>query len=370
MALPNSGQISASDINTEASRTGSTTGPLAGTVGTTPTAVSFVGLYANSTPVFPPMNVTPSYKYSDFYGRTFVAATSPWWIINTTYSAGLNGKKYTTSGSNIIPNNSDPLSTSVRLGPTYEWSATGILTINNNQDLIIVGGAYSTSTARYYTVWQQYLRSFYTSSITNSFRGMSDNGHFVDYVGTINHVAADAIYLMDENTKVFWLDQEFATTGDDGAVDIRRYGVFSINTSTYASKTYPKLWQYTGWTRQINDSTQQQGYHYSQPRATSLSNTYLNIFRNPNDQLDEDIINIYIVNQIKNENLANDREWNGGITKIEYDKTTATGTSVALDSPTFKVWQINKGVGTGTTMPNSNHTTFNDICSSTSYNPR
>jgi hypothetical protein len=307
------------------------------------------------------MNVTPPYKYSDFYGRTFVAATSPWWIINTTYSAGLNGKKYTTSGSNIVPNNSDPLTTSVRLGPTYEWSATGVLTINSDEDLIIVGGAYSISTTRYYPVWQQYLRSFYTSSITNSFRGMSDNGHFIDYAGAINHAAADAIYLMDESTKVFWLDQEFATTGDDGAVDIRRYGVFSINTSTYNNITYPKLWQYTGWTRQINDSTQQQGYHYSQPRATSLSNSFLNIYRDPNDQLDEDIINIYIVNQIKNENLDNDREWNGGITKIEYNKTTSTGTSVALSSPTFKVWQINQGVGTGTTMPNSNHTTFNDI---------
>ena len=164
MALPTSGPMSATAINLEASRVGSTTGPLAGTVGTTPTAVSFIGLYANSTPVFPPMNVTPSYKYSDFYGRTFVAATSPWWIINTTYSGGLNGKKYTTSGSNIVPNNSDLLSTSVRLGPTYEWSATGILTINDNEDLIIVGGAYSTSTTRYYPVWQRYLRSFYTSS--------------------------------------------------------------------------------------------------------------------------------------------------------------------------------------------------------------
>ena len=369
MALPNSGQISASDINTEASRTGSTTGPLAGTVGTTPTAISFVGLYANSTPVFPPMNVTPSYKYSDFYGRTFVVAPSPWWIINTTYSAGLNGKNYTSSGGNIIPNNSDPLSTAVKLGPTFDAASAGILTINDNQDMIIVAGAYSTSTSRYYPVWQRYLRSFYTSSITNSFRGMSDKGIFIDYPGSINHVAADAIYLQDDNTKVFWLDQEFATD-NDGAVDIRRYGVFSVNTSTYAGFSYPELWQYTGWTRQIDDSTQQQGYFYSQPRATSLSNIYLNTFRPSNDQLDEDIINIYVVNQIKNENLANDREYNGGITKIEYDKTTATGTSVALDSPTFKVWQINKGVGTGTTMPNSNHTTFNDICSSTSYNPR
>ena len=77
--------------------------------------------------------------------------------------------------------------------------------------------------------------------------------------------------------------------------------------------------------------------------------------------LDEDIINLYVVNQIKNENLASDRQWNGGITKIEYDTTTGTGTSVALDSPTFKVWQINRGVGTGTTMPNSDYTTFNDI---------
>ncbi len=370
MALPSSGPMSATAINLEASRAGATTGPLAGTVGTTPTAVSFVGLYANSTPVFPPMNVTPSYKYSDFYGRTFVVGTSPWWIINTTYSAGLNGKKYTTSGNNIVPNNSDPLSTSVILGPLApgvsqangQWNACGILTINSDEDMVIVGGSYSTSTNRYYPVWQQYLRSFYTSSITNSFRGMSDNGHFIDYPGSINHVAADAIYLQGDDTKVFWLDQEFATSGDDGAVDIRRYGVFSINTSTYASKTYPKLWQHTGWTRQINDSTQQQGYHYSQPRAISVSNEYLNTIKNPSEPtLDEDIINIYIVNQIKNENLANDREWNGGITKIEYDKTTAAGVSVALSSPVFKVWQINKGVGSSSIMPNSNYTTFNDI---------
>jgi len=370
MALPPSGIISATAINLEASRVGSTTGPLAGTVGTAPTSISFVGIYANSTPVFPPMNTSPSYKYSDFYGRTFVAGTSPWWIINTTYSAGLNGKKYVLSGSNVVPNSSNPLSTAVVLGPTYEWSATGILTINANQDMVIVGGAYSTSTQRYYAIWQRYLRSFYTSSITNSFRGMSDNGHFIDYVGSINHVAADAIFLMDEDTKVFWLDQEFATTGDDGAVDIRRYGVFSVNTSTYNSNNYPQMWQYTGWTRQINDPTQQQGYHYSQPRATSISNRYLNLSRSPSDQLDEDIINIYVVNQIKNENLANDREWNGAITKIEYDKTTATGTSIALSSPTFKIWQINHGVGTGTTMPDSNHTTFNDVCSSTSFDPR
>lgn len=360
MPLPINGPISATAINLEASRVGSTTGPLAGTVGTTPTGISFVGIYANSTPVFPPMNTSPSYKYSDFYGRTFVAATSPWWIINTTYSDGLNGKKYTTSGSNVIPNTNDPLTTSVRLGPVYEWSATGVLIINSDEDLIIVGGAYSTSTARYYPVWQRYLRSFYTSSITNSFRGMSESGHFIDYVGTINHVAADAIYLQGDNTKVFWLDQEFATTGDDGAVDLRRYGVFSVNTSTYSGDTYPKLWQYTGWTRQINDSTQQQGYHYSQPRVESVSNAFINQFTFP-PTLDEDIINLYVVNQIKNENLASDRQWNGGITKIEYDTTTGTGTSVALDSPTFKVWQINRGVGTGTTMPNSDYTTFNDI---------
>ena len=189
MPLPINGPISATAINLEASRVGSTTGPLAGTVGTTPTGISFVGIYANSTPVFPPMNTSPSYKYSDFYGRTFVAATSPWWIINTTYAPGLNGKKYTTSGSNVVPNNSDPLSTSVILGPLApgvsqsngQWNACGILTINSDEDMIIVGGAYSTSTNRYYPVWQRYLRSFYTSSITNSFRGMSDKGHFIDY---------------------------------------------------------------------------------------------------------------------------------------------------------------------------------------------
>ena len=379
MPLPINGPMSATAINIEASRVGSTTGPLAGTVGTTPTAVSFVGLYANSTPVFPPMNTSPSYKYSDFYGRTFVAATSPWWIINTTYAPGLNGKKYTTSGSNVVPNNSDPLSTSVILGPLApgvsqsngQWNACGILTINSDEDMIIVGGSYSTSTNRYYPVWQQYLRSFYTSSITNSFRGMSDNGHFIDYPGSINHVAADAIYLQGDETKIFWLDQEFATTGDDGAVDIRRYGIFSINTSTYSGDTYPKLWQYTGWTRQINDSTHQQGYHYSQPRATSLSNEFINQW-DDTSVLDEDIINIYVVNQIKNENLANDREWNGGITKMKYDKTTSTGTSVALTTPTFKVWQINRGVGTGTgsNMPNSNTTGFNDITFFGAFDPR
>ena len=200
---------------------------------------------------------------------------------------------------------------------------------------------------------------------------MSDNGHFIDYPGSINHVAADAIYLQGDETKIFWLDQEFATTGDDGAVDIRRYGIFSINTSTYSGDTYPKLWQYTGWTRQINDSTHQQGYHYSQPRAISLSNEFINQW-DDTPVLDEDIINIYVGNQIKNENLANDREWNGGITKMKYDKTTSTGTSVALTTPTFKVWQINRGVGTGTgsNMPNSNTTGFNDITFFGAFDPR
>ena len=50
------------------------------------------------------------------------------YLVNTEldFSDGLNGKKYTTSGSNVIPNTNDPLTTSVRLGPVYEWSATGV----------------------------------------------------------------------------------------------------------------------------------------------------------------------------------------------------------------------------------------------------
>ena len=145
---------------------------------------------------------------------------------------------------------------------------------------------------------------------------MSDNGHFIDYVGTINHVAADAVYLQGDNTKVFWLDQEFATTGDDGAVDIRRYGVFSTNTSTYSGNTYPKLWQYTGWTRRIDDSTHQTGFSYSAPRVASLNQGNIDGLNNSNKAY------IYIVNQVYDSGGFPTSKFNGGIVRLTYDNTT------------------------------------------------
>ena len=71
MGLPSSGTISASDINIEAARVGTTNAPLAIQTGTAG-AGSLVKLYEDATPS--PVDQNSPYAYSEFYGKSF---TSP-----------------------------------------------------------------------------------------------------------------------------------------------------------------------------------------------------------------------------------------------------------------------------------------------------
>tara|TARA_R100001440_G_scaffold2666_4_gene7392 strand:- start:5912 stop:6397 length:486 start_codon:yes stop_codon:yes gene_type:complete len=73
MALPSSGQISASQINAEVpGRSATAQAPLSGT-SSTPQAGSLVKLYATASP---PVNQSAPHAYSEFYGRSFVSLTS------------------------------------------------------------------------------------------------------------------------------------------------------------------------------------------------------------------------------------------------------------------------------------------------------
>jgi len=73
MALPSSGQISASQINAEVpGRSSTAQAPLSGT-SSTPQAGSLVKLYATASP---PVNQSAPHAYSEFYGRSFVSLTS------------------------------------------------------------------------------------------------------------------------------------------------------------------------------------------------------------------------------------------------------------------------------------------------------
>ena len=76
MALPSSGLISASMINTEAARVSTTIAPTGGSGGaTTPSAGSLVLAYNNATPS--PVDQNDPYAYSEFYGKSFVPVNIP-----------------------------------------------------------------------------------------------------------------------------------------------------------------------------------------------------------------------------------------------------------------------------------------------------
>ena len=68
MGLPSSGTISASDINIEAARVGTTNAPLGVQTGTAGDG-SLVKLYDDATPS--PVDQNSPYAYSDFYGKSF-----------------------------------------------------------------------------------------------------------------------------------------------------------------------------------------------------------------------------------------------------------------------------------------------------------
>jgi len=68
MALPSSGQIKASQINTEAGRSSNAEAPLSGS-SSTPQAGSLVKIYEDSG-----VNQSAPHSYSEFYGKTFAAS--------------------------------------------------------------------------------------------------------------------------------------------------------------------------------------------------------------------------------------------------------------------------------------------------------
>ena len=68
MALPSSGEIKASQINTEAGRSSSAEAPLSGN-SATPQAGSLVKIYEGAG-----VNQSAPHSYSEFYGKTFVGS--------------------------------------------------------------------------------------------------------------------------------------------------------------------------------------------------------------------------------------------------------------------------------------------------------
>ena len=74
MALPSSGTISASMINTESATVSTTNAPLSGSSGT-PQAGSLVLRYDDATPT--PVNQVAPHAYSEFYGKSFTPPNVP-----------------------------------------------------------------------------------------------------------------------------------------------------------------------------------------------------------------------------------------------------------------------------------------------------
>tara|TARA_R100000951_G_C2645160_1_gene182310 strand:- start:1595 stop:2665 length:1071 start_codon:yes stop_codon:yes gene_type:complete len=347
MALQSSGQISASDINTEADLDSSAFAPLAITA--TPQASSLVGLYETAG-----VDQNAPHAYSEFYGKTFVAGPSPYWTINTTNLSSPNfGKKYTLSGTTIIQNTSDNLGSIYQTDLDYTSTnfrpnGAGSLTLNSSGDLVIGGSMYDSSTDH-----KPVITLFNSSS--GSTRGVVDIQTAYDW-NAPNHYCGHLHFIDGFSDKIFWADQEDANDADS-AVDRRRYGVVSINTTTFNSNTYPKLWQYTGWARRLTNTTHQQGYKFGLVRSASYKYSNSNAY-------------IYVVNQIKNENLADDREYNAGIVRLTYNNSTSTGsTSIPLTSPIFKVWVNNSGYPTNSPWTaidsyrkGSDSTRFDDVC--------
>lgn len=346
MALPAPGNpISATLINIEAQRTGSTNAPLSGNV--VPTTTSLVGLYVSSG-----VNQVAPHKYSEFYSKTYVPPPSPYWFVNTTNTPSIgNAYKYngTSSGRFVIQDTTAALSTSwnTSLNP-YGGSGLAVIQVGPEAETLIIGGSLTGGIER----WPLLTQFDQTA-------GVPETSTAYNFTGTVYHWVSD-IHILDGSDGIFWVDQEKATD-NDGATDRRRYGfVFPVLTSAVFSgvnTNYPELYQYTNFISRIDNSTYQQGYFYSSPKIASVSLTNLDPFPSTSTKW-----YVYVCNQIKNENLGDAQEYNGGVVRITCDTDEFKGGTVPiLSSPIFKIYQQNPGTN-GSVWGTSDMTTFADIC--------
>lgn len=341
MALPAPGNpISANMINVEANRTGTTYAPLS--VNAIPVTTSLIGLYVDSG-----VNQVAPHAYSEFYSKSFTIPPSPYWMVNTTNTPSI-GKQYVLSGSSIIQNNSAPLpttyNTNINEVTGFSVNGAGSLTINDNENLVIGCSLYDGSTDHKPLV-----------TLHDATTGLPDTSTAYNW-NAPNHYISDLEYIDGFDDKVFWVDQEDSNDADPHT-DRRRYGVVSINSTVYNSNTYPKLWQYTGWTRRIDNSTYQTGFTYSAPKVATLNGGNVDSLNNSNKAY------VYIINSVYADTSGSVRQqrFNGAIVRLTYDNTTATGVSVCLTSPIFKVWKNNVGSGPFAPINKTDPTSFRDI---------
>jgi len=345
MALPAAGNpISANMINVEANRTGTTYAPLS--VNEIPVSTSLIGLYVDSG-----VNQIAPHKYSEFYSITFVQPDTPFWLINTTNTPSIGKKYYVDSNQFVAPNPSAPLSTDIKT-KLDAYGGSG-LAINSNERLVIGGSAIDTGLTpdERYTL----LMSFDQTT------GVPATAKVTDFQGDIYHWTSNLHFIDGFTDKVFWLDQEASRVSDaaeDGATDRRKYGVVNVDVTQSGGIDYPPLWQYTGQTREIDNSTWQQGFFYSSPKAASV-----NFTQSVSPYTDSSRAYVYICNQIKNEALGDDKEYNGGIVRMTYyDNITPLATGgTSLSSPIFKVYEQNPGTNSSV-WDTSDMTTFADLC--------
>ena len=414
MGLPNSGTISASMINTEATRTSTTEAPLAGVSGLiAPTATSLTGLYSAAENFLGqsfPVNQNPAYAYSEFYGRFWVAPPTPYFVVQSVTdnfcsppyaSAVYMGKYYAIvlepngyiakpQGANVNCNwNTDQqastwASDNIGTGAT-PWrydsaNGSGVIAYNDAEsDYLLIGcSLYTDAAASSDKDHKPTIFTFWPPA-TSTFPDIAaQNGIAYDYVNP-NHWISDMHYIdgfqsgtvsEDDLNYVFWCDQEWSATDSSsrpGYSNNRRYGVFS--TGRYTNITYPAtpnplqvdfnpLYQFPNFTRKIENDNYRQGYRYSAPKCASIGSTYY-------DNLSGEAY-IYVVSQTYNTTISGNNKYMGGIVRLTYTpQTPLSAFSVFNDSSiVWKLWNNNTGVssGGGFKGDSSDFTTFTDVC--------